>query len=291
MRRCYARASAAENPLRPEAPKSPWSRRIPFSAPSGHFRIVLFLIGLIGCLCSFSSACRSVYWFFFRSLFGFRFLWFRSSVFIGGLCVPSVFSYPLRSDGSLVASVSVLLFSVRVPFSDGGFCVPWFSFFVRIGVPMRFVSRGCVSVPLVAFVFRRRFFHWGFMSFVRLQVSFIDPSVPFSWLCFSSSFPVLHSSSFSSSRPFPSLRLRSGRFVFVLRFRLSASPRRNAPSGGGVSPIGQGCPRARGRRPRGWRGGVGPGSRTRAAMGVWGRRRRGGRRPMGSAGRRTRRSR
>lgn len=105
MRRCYARVSAAENPLRRETPKSPWSRWIGFSAPSGHFRIALFLIGLIGCLCLFSSACRSVYWFFFRSLFGFRFLWFRSLVFIGGLCVPSVFSYPLRSDGSLVASV------------------------------------------------------------------------------------------------------------------------------------------------------------------------------------------
>ena len=65
MRRCYAHVPAAENPLRPEAPKSPWSRRIPFPAPSGHFRIVLFLIGLIGCLCLFSPACRSVYWFFF----------------------------------------------------------------------------------------------------------------------------------------------------------------------------------------------------------------------------------
>ena len=53
MRRRYAHVPAAENPLRPEAPKSPWSRRIGFSAPSGHFRIVLFLIGfLFG-----SSAC------------------------------------------------------------------------------------------------------------------------------------------------------------------------------------------------------------------------------------------
>lgn len=264
MRRCYAHVPAAENPLRPEAPKSPWSRRILFPAPSGHFRIVLFLIGLIGCLCLFSPACRSVYWFFF--------VLYPASVSYGFVLRFSLGAYAFR------------LFSLILR-------VPWFSFFVRIGVPMRFVSRGCVSVPLVAFVFRRRFFHWGFMSFVRLQVSFIDPSVPFSWLCFSSSFPVLHSSSFSSSRPFPSLRLRSGRFVFVLRFRLSASPRRNAPSGGGVRPIGQGRPRARGGRPRGWRGGAGPGSRTRAAMGVWGRRRRGGRRPMGSAGRRTRRSR
>lgn len=45
MRRCYAHVPAAENPLRPEAPKSPWSRRIVFPAPSGHFRIVLFLTG------------------------------------------------------------------------------------------------------------------------------------------------------------------------------------------------------------------------------------------------------
>ena len=45
MRRCYAHVPAAVNPLRPEAPKSPWSRRILFPAPSGHFRIVLFLIG------------------------------------------------------------------------------------------------------------------------------------------------------------------------------------------------------------------------------------------------------
>lgn len=80
MRRRYAHVPAAENPLRQETPKSPWSRRIGFSAPSGHFRIVLFLIGLIGCLClgSFSSL-RSA------SVF----LWFRSLI-IGGFCVPSV---------------------------------------------------------------------------------------------------------------------------------------------------------------------------------------------------------
>ena len=44
----------------------------------------------------------------------------------------------------------------------------------------------------------------GFMSFVRPQVSFIDLLVSFSWLCFPSSFPVLHS--FSLFRF--SLRLR-----------------------------------------------------------------------------------
>ena len=44
----------------------------------------------------------------------------------------------------------------------------------------------------------------GFMSFVRPQVSFIDLSASFSWLCLSSSFPVPHS--FSLFRL--SLRLR-----------------------------------------------------------------------------------
>lgn len=66
MRRRYARASAAENPLRPKTPKSPWSRRIGFSAPSGHFRIVLFLIGLIGCLCLGFRSVVLLAWFFFR---------------------------------------------------------------------------------------------------------------------------------------------------------------------------------------------------------------------------------
>lgn len=85
MRQCYARASAAENPLRRETPKSPWSRRIGFSAPSGHFRVVLFLIGFFVWLLGLLIDGR----FFFRSLFGFRFLWFRSLI-IGVFCVPSV---------------------------------------------------------------------------------------------------------------------------------------------------------------------------------------------------------
>lgn len=135
------------------------------------------------------------------------------------------------------------------------------------------------SYPFHGFVFPPPFpffirFPFSGFSFVFV---FLLPSFSFAWL--------------ACSFPFRGFRLRSGRFVFVLRFRLSASPRRNAPSGGGVGPIGQGRPRARGRPPRGWRGGVGPGSRTRAAMGGRGRRRRGGRRPMGSAGRRTRRRR
>lgn len=182
----------------------------------------------------------------------------------GGFSFPSVFSYPLRSDGSLVA------FVFRRRFSIGrGSC--------RSSVS-RFPLLIC-SYPFHGFVFPP-----PFLFFIRFPFSgfpfvfvFLFSSFSFAWL--------------ACSFPFRGFRLRSGRFVFVLRFRLSASPRRNAPSGGGVRPIGQGRPRARGGRPRGWRGGAGPGSRTRAAMGVWGRRRRGGRRPMGSAGRRTRRSR
>lgn len=162
MRRCYARISTAVNPLRRETPKSPWSRWIGFSAPSGHFRIVLFLIGFFA-------------WFLGLLIDGrFFFVLCSASVsygfvlrLLGGFSFPSVFSYPLRSDGSLVA-----------------------------------------------FVFRRRFsIGGGFMSFVRLQVSFIDLFVSFSWLCFSSSFPVLHS--FSLFRL--SLRLRFPLLVLFLR--------------------------------------------------------------------------
>ena len=259
MRRCYARISTAVNPLRRETPKSPWSRWIGFSAPSGHFRIVLFLIGFFA-------------WFLGLLIDGrFFFVLCSASVsygfvlrLLGGFSFPSVFSYPLRSDGSLVAFVFRRRFSI-----GGGSC--------RSSVS-RFPLLIC-SYPFHGFVFPP-----PFLFFIRFPFSgfpfvfvFLFSSFSFAWL--------------ACSFPFRGFRLRSGRFVFVLRFRLSASPRRNAPSGGGVRPIGQGRPRARGGRPRGWRGGAGPGSRTRAAMGVWGRRRRGGRRPMGSAGRRTRRSR
>ena len=159
MRRCYAHVPAAENPLRRKTPKSPWSRRIPFPAPSGHFRIVLFLIGLIGCLCLFSPGLSFRLSVLFRSLSGFRFLWFRSSVFIGGLCVPSVF---------------FLSFAFR-----------WFLGCLRFSSSVFPLGVSC-------------------RSFVRPQVSFIDLLVSFSWLCFPSSFPVLHS--FSLFRF--SLRLR-----------------------------------------------------------------------------------
>ena len=161
-----------------------------------------------------------------------------------------------------------LRFSSSV-FPLGGSC--------RSSVP-RFPLSICPH-PFHGFVFPPPFpflIRFPFSGFPFVFV-FLLPSFSFAWL--------------ACSFPFRGFRLRSGRFVFVLRFRLSASPRRNAPSGGGVGPIGQGCPRVRGRPPRGWRGGAGPGSRTRAAMGGRGRRRRGGRRPMGSAGRRTRRSR
>ena len=259
MRRCYARISTAVNPLRRETPKSPWSRWIGFSAPSGHFRIVLFLIGF--------------------------FAWFLGLLIDGRfffvLCSASVsYGFVLRLLGGLFVSVCFFL----------SFAFRWFLGCLRFSSSVFHWGGSCRSsvsrFPLLicSYPFHGFVFPPPFLFFIRFPFSdfpfvfvFLFSSFSFAWL--------------ACSFPFRGFRLRSGRFVFVLRFRLSASPRRNAPSGGGVRPIGQGRPRARGGRPRGWRGGAGPGSRTRAAMGVWGRRRRGGRRPMGSAGRRTRRSR
>lgn len=198
-------------------------------------------------------------------------------------------------------------FSVRLPFPMvsffgywGAFCVPsvfflsfafrWFLGRLRFSSSVFPLGGSCrSSVPRFPLLIRSHPFH-GFVFpppfpfFIRFPFS----GFPFVFVFLFSSFSIAW---LACSFPFRGFRLRSGRFVFVLRFRLSASPRRNAPSGGGVGPIGRARPRVRGRPPRGWRGGAGPGSRTRAAMGVWGRRRRGGRRPMGSAGRRTRRRR
>ena len=167
MRRCYARISTAVNPLRRETPKSPWSRWIGFSAPSGHFRIVLFLIGLIGCLCLFSSACRSVYWFFFSFSVRLPFPMVSFFGYWGAFCVPSVFSYPLRSDGSLVA-----------------------------------------------FVFRRRFFHWGF-HVVRPSPGFLYRSVRTRFMALF--FLLLSCSSFVFVFLFPSFSFAS---IAVRPFRL-----------------------------------------------------------------------
>ena len=260
MRRCYAHVPAAENPLRPEAPKSPWSRRIPFPAPSGHFRIVPFLIG-------FSA-------------------WFPGLLIDGRfffvLCSASVsYGFVLRfSSGAYAFRLFFLILCVPMaPWSPSFFVV---GFSIGGGSCRSFVPRFPLLIrshPFHGFVFPPPFpffIRFPFSGFPFVFV-FLLPSFSFAWL--------------ACPFPFRGFRLRSGRFVLVLRFRLSTSPRRNAPSGGGVGPTGQSRPRARGRPPRGWRGGAGPGSRTQAAMGGRGRRRRGGRRPMGSAGRRTRRSR
>ena len=77
-------ASRTAKRLRPETSKSPWSRRIFFPAPSRRFRIVLFLIGLIGCLYSVLRLSFR-YLALFCSLLGFRFPWFRSLVSLGAL--------------------------------------------------------------------------------------------------------------------------------------------------------------------------------------------------------------
>lgn len=158
-------------------------------------------------------------------------------------------------------------------------------FFARspLGVVFRF--------PLFCsrFVFSARSFALRSPSFPMVSVF---SSIPLKALFFFVFVPLF--SSFRSRLrlfPFSLIRLALPFVSFVVFGFLSASLHRDAPSGGGVGPTGQGCPRARGWRPRGWRGDAGPGSRTRAAMGAWGRRRRGGRRPAGSAGRRTRRRR
>ena len=166
MRRCYARISTAVNPLRRETPKSPWSRRIVFPAPSGHFRIVLFLTGF--------------------------FVWLL------GLLIDGRFFFVLYP-----ASVP---YGFVLRFSSGAYAFRLF--FLILCVPM---------VPWSPSFFVVGFSIGGFMSFVRPQVSFIDLSASFSWLCLSSSFPVPHSFSlfrlslrlrFSSFRPFPSRGLR-----------------------------------------------------------------------------------
>ena len=276
MRRCYAHAPAAENPLRPEAPKSPWSRRIGFSAPSGHFRIVPFLIGCLVWSLGLLIDGRFFFVLYPASVsYGFV-LWL-----LGGLFV-SVFVFSARSFALRSPSFPMVPVSPRFSFPLRFVFHPLFfpSFFPMVSV--------FSLIPFKALLFLSSFPFFVFSLSAPPLSLFPFPAFP------SSSFFLLPSFSLAwlaCSFPFRGFRLRSGRFVFVLRFRLSASPRRNAPSGGGVGPIGQGCPQARGRPPRGWRGGAGPGSRTRAAMGGRGRRRRGGRRPMGSAGRRTRRSR
>ena len=172
MRRCYAHVPAAENPLRPETPKSPWSRRILFPAPSGHFRIVLFLIGLIGCLCLFSPGLSFRLSVLFRSLSGFRFLRFRFSVFIGAyafrlffliLCVPMVpwspsFFVVGFSIGGGSCRSSVPRFPLSIcPHPFHGFVFPPpFPFLIRFpfsGFPFVFVFPPPVLFPRVACVF------------------------------------------------------------------------------------------------------------------------------------------
>ena len=167
MRRCYAHVPAAENPLRPETPKSPWSRRIVFPAPSGHFRIVLFLIGCLvwflgllidgrfffvlypasvsyGFVLRFSSGAYAFRLFFLS--FAFRWLLgrlrFSSSVFpLGGSCRSSVPRFPLSI----------------CPHPFHGFVFPPpFPFLIRFpfsGFPFVFVFPLSVLFPRVACVF------------------------------------------------------------------------------------------------------------------------------------------
>lgn len=183
MRRRYAHVPAAENPLRPEAPKSPWSRRIGFSAPSGHFRIVLFLIG-----CFRWVFVPSVYWLgsFFVSSSGFRFPMFsffdyrgllrsvRSSLMMAFRSVVFVFcpywrAYAFRFPGLCVRSFGCLRFSSSV--------FHWGSY-------RSFVSRFPLSIrpyPFHGFVFPP-----PFLLFIRFSFS----GFPFVFVFLFSSFPL-----------------------------------------------------------------------------------------------------
>lgn len=213
----------------------------------------------------------------------------RDSLFVLRSGWSSVF--PLSCSRFVLSARSFALRSPSFPMVPVS---PRFSFPLRLVFHPLFFPSFFPMVSVFSLIPFKALFLFVFVPFFRL-FALGSTSFPFPFSGFPFVFVFLFSSfSFAwlaCSFPFRGFRLRSGRFVFVLRFRLSASPRRNAPSGGGVGPIGRARPQARGGRPRGWRGGAGPGSRTRAAMGVWGRRRRGGRRPMGSAGRRTRRRR
>ena len=119
-------ASRPAKRLRPKTPKSPWSRRIPFPAPSGHFRIVLFLIGFF-------------VWFLGLLIDGrFFFVLYPASVsydfvlrLLGAFCVPSGFDgwlFRFLRSGSSFASFRL----------DGGLK----GFFVcsPLGVVFRFSS-------------------------------------------------------------------------------------------------------------------------------------------------------
>lgn len=156
MRRCYAHVPAAVNPLRPEAPKSPWSRRILFPAPSGHFRIVLFLIGLVLFFVSSSGFRFPMFSFFdyrglLRSVRSSLMMSFRSVVFV--FC-PYWRAYAFRFPGLCVRSFGCLCFSSSV-FPLGGSCRSSVSRFPLLICSYPF--HGFVFPPPFLFFLRLRF--------------------------------------------------------------------------------------------------------------------------------------
>lgn len=237
-------ASRPAKRLRPKTPKSPWSRRILFPAPSGHFRIVPFLIGFF--VWSLGLLIDSRFFFVLCSAsvsYGFV-LWL-----LGAFCVPSGFDgWLFRFRPRFLRSGSSFA-SFRLDGALKGFfvCSP-------LGVVFRFSSF------LLALRSLRQVVRSSFSVFSDgscLSSVFLSPSSRFS----SSLFPFLLSdglrflldslqgsslfcprSLFSSFRsrlrlfPFSLFLIRPALpFIsFVVFGFLSASLHRDAPSGGGV---------------------------------------------------------
>ena len=202
-------ASRPARRLRPKTPKSPWSRWIVFPAPSGHFRIVLFLTGffvwLLGLLIDgrfFSFSVRLP--FPMVSFFGY---W-------GAFCVPSGF------DG--------WLFRFRLRFLRSG--SSFASFRLNGGLKGFFVCS-----PLgVVFRFSSFLFALRSPSFPMVSVFSLIPFKALFFFCLRSLFRLFALGSTSFPFPFSLIRPALPFISFVVFGFLSTSPHRDAPSGGGV---------------------------------------------------------
>ena len=202
-------ASRPARRLRPKTPKSPWSRRIPFPAPSGHFRTVLFSIGFFAWSLGLLIDGR------------FFFVLYPASVsygfvlrLLGAFCVPSGF------DGWLFR------FRLRFPRSGSSFA----SFRLNGGLKGFFVRS-----PLgVVFRFSSFLFALRSPSFPMVSVFSLIPFKALFFFCLRSLFRLFALGSTSFPFPFSLIRPALPFISFVVFGFLSTSPHRDAPSGGGV---------------------------------------------------------
>ena len=228
-------ASRPAKRLRPKTPKSPWSRRILFPTPSGHFRIVLFLIGFfvwfLGLLIDgrffFVLYPVSVsYGFVLRLLGAFRvpsgfdgwFFRFRPRLLRSGSSFASfrlnggLKGFFVRSPLGVVFRFSSFLFALRSPSFPMVPVSPWFSF------PLRFVFHPLFSPSFFPMV--------SVFSLIPFKALLFFVFVPF--------FRLFALGATSFPFPFSLVRLALPFISFVVFGFLSASLHRDAPSGGGV---------------------------------------------------------